>query len=113
MFARSLSKPGRRVLVLAFSIIVLLMMFSSAASAQFPNKKTTVTFSGPVEIPGIDAQVLPAGTYVFRLLDSSSDRNIVQIFSKDMSHVYATILAVANFRLKGTDHRVMHFAKLS
>jgi len=50
------------------------------ARASERDQKTVLTFSGPVEIPG---QVLPAGTYVFKLLDSGSNRHIVQIFSKD------------------------------
>src|ERR1700752_4105341 len=111
MFARSLSKPWSRVLVFAFSITVLCMMFASDAAAQTRNRKTTVTFNVPVEIPGVGAQVLPAGTYVFRLLDSMSDRNIVQVFNKDESHVYATILAIPNYRLKATDKTVMTFSE--
>lgn len=111
MSVRNLSKRLSRSVVFAFSITVLCMMFSSAASAQPWNKKTTVTFSAPVEIPGVGAQVLPAGTYVFRLLDSLSDRHIVQIFNKDESHVYATILAIPNYRLKATDKTVMTFAE--
>jgi len=111
MFARNLSKLLSRALVFAFSVTVLCTIFSNAASAQPRNKKTTVTFSGPVEIPGVGAQVLPAGTYVFRLLDSMSDRNIVQIFNKDQSHIYATILAIPNYRLKATDKTVMTFAE--
>src|SRR2546430_9915918 len=111
MFARNLLKPLSRALVFAFSITALCMMFSSTASAQPWNKKTTVTFSAPVEIPGISAQVLPAGTYVFRLLDSLSDRNIVQIFNKNESHLYATILAIPNYRLKATDKTVMTFGE--
>jgi hypothetical protein len=111
MFARNLSKHLNRALVLAFGITVLCLMLSSTASAQPWNKKTTVTFNAPVEIPGVGAQVLPAGTYVFRLLDSLSDRNIVQIFNKDESHVYATILAIPNYRLRATDKTVMTFAE--
>jgi hypothetical protein len=111
MFARNVSKRLSRALVVAFSITVLFMMFSSTASAQRYDKKTTVMFSAPVEIPGISAQVLPSGTYVFRLLDSLSDRNVVQIFSKDESHLYATILAIPNFRLKATDKTVMTFGE--
>jgi len=111
MSNQNLSKRLSRALVVAFSITVLCVTFSSTASAQPWNKKTTVTFSAPVEIPGVGAQVLPAGTYVFKLLDSMSDRNIVQIFNKDESHVYATILAIPNYRLKGTDKTVMTFAE--
>ena len=111
MFARNLSKGWNRSLVLALSITVLCLIFSSSASAQSWNKKTAVTFSGPVEIPGVGAQVLPAGTYVFRLLDSVADRHIVQIFNKDESHLYATILAIPNYRLKATDKTVMTFAE--
>lgn len=95
----------------AFSVTVLCLMFSGNASAQSWNKRTSVTFSAPVEIPGISAQVLPAGTYVFRLLDSLSDRHIVQIFNKDESHLYATILAIPNYRLQATDKTVMTFAE--
>lgn len=49
------------------------------------DQKTTVTFSQPVEIPG---QVLPAGTYVFKLADSMSDRNIVQVYNSEENHLY-------------------------
>jgi len=111
MFARNLSNRLNRALVFAFSISVLCMMLSSTASAQVWDKKTTVTFSAPLEIPGVGAQVLPAGTYVFRLLDALSDRSVVQIFNKDESHVYATILAIPNYRLKATDKTVMTFAE--
>jgi len=111
MYARNLSKRFSRASMFAFSIGVICMIFSSAASGQSWNKKTSVTFSGPVEIPGVGAQVLPAGTYIFKLLDSQSDRHIVQIFNKDESHVYATILAIPNYRLKATDKTVITFSE--
>jgi hypothetical protein len=83
-----------------------------AAKADDFNQKTVITFSGPVEIPGVHLKgwgVLPAGTYVFKLVDSSSDRHIVQIFSQDEKTVYATILAIPNYRLKATDKTVITF----
>jgi hypothetical protein len=106
-----MSKRLSRALLFAFSIPVFCMIFTSTASAQTWNKKTMVTFSAPVEIPGVGAQVLPAGTYVFKLLDSQSDRNIVQIFNKNQTHVFATILAIPNYRLKATDKTVMTFSE--
>jgi hypothetical protein len=48
---------------------------------------------------------------VFRLLDALSDRNVVQIFNEDESHLYATILAIPNYRLQATDKTVMPFAE--
>lgn len=86
--------------------------FSPAAKADAWDRKTTITFSGPVEIPGVHVAgwgVLPAGTYIFRILDSQQDRHIVQIFNKDETVCYATILAIPNFRLKATDKTVMTF----
>jgi hypothetical protein len=82
------------------------------AKADDWNRKTVMTFSGPVEIPGVHLKgwsVLPAGTYVFKVLDSQSDRHIVQIFSKDEKTIYATILAIPNYRLKATDKTVVTF----
>src|SRR5437667_727204 len=87
-------------------------LFAPSAKADDWNRKTTITFSGPVEIPGVHLKgygVLPAGTYVFKILDSQSDRHIVQIFSKDELTVYATILAIPNYRLKATDKTVITF----
>jgi hypothetical protein len=42
-------------------------------------------------------------------MDSPSDRHIVQIFSQDETHVFTTILAIPNYRLKATDKTVMTF----
>jgi hypothetical protein len=87
-------------------------LLAPSAKADDWNRKTEITFSGPVEIPGVHLVgwgVLPAGTYVFKILDSQSDRHIVQIFSKDELTVYATILAIPNYRLKATDKTVMTF----
>ena len=53
--------------------------------------------------------MLPVGTYVFKILDSTSDRHIVQIFSQDEKTVYAAILAIPNYRLKATDKTVIAF----
>jgi len=91
---------------------VLGIAFSSSARAGEWDRKSILTFSGPVEIPGVHLKgygVLPAGTYVFKVLDSASDRHIVQIFSKDELTVYATILAIPNLRLKATDKTVITF----
>src|SRR5215469_9909888 len=68
------------------------------------NQKTIITFSGPVEIPG---QVLPAGTYVFKLANSQTSRHIVQVFNQDEDHVFGTFLAIPDYRLKPADEPII------
>jgi LPXTG-motif cell wall-anchored protein len=98
-----------RVVATIICLTVVAFALPCRVNADASDKKTIVTFSQPVEIPGV--QVLPAGKYVFKLLDSSSNRNIVQIFNKDQTHVYATILAIPNFRLRATDKTVITFGE--
>jgi hypothetical protein len=92
-------------IILCSSLAVLVGLPRVVADER--NKKTIVTFSHPVEIPG--GKVLPAGRYVFKLLDLASDRNIVQIFNEDQTHLYANIVAIPNYRLRETDETVMTF----
>ena len=98
-----------KVMVVLFCLTLVAVAFTPSVLADEWNRKTVVTFSQPVEIPGVGAQILPAGTYVFKLLDSPSNRHIVQVFNEDMTHVYATILAIPNYRLRATDKTVMTF----
>jgi hypothetical protein len=90
---------------LAFAALAV----SPQLKAQTRNQKTVMTFSDSFEVPGVDAQILPAGTYVFKVVDSDSDRNIVQITNEDGTHVFTTILAINNLRMKRTDKTVLTF----
>jgi len=95
-----------------FCLALVGAALSPAARADEWNRKTVITFSGPVEIPGVHLKgwaVLPAGTYVFKILDSTGDRHIVQIFNEDQTQVLATILAIPNYRLQATDQTVVTF----
>ncbi|MGA2631505.1 MAG: hypothetical protein ABSG54_15000 [Terriglobia bacterium] len=100
-----------KVVAMIFCLSLVALAFAIRVKADDWNRKTTVTFSGPVEVPGVGAQTLPAGTYVFKILDSASDRHIVQIFNQAEDHVYTTILAIPNYRLKATDKTVMTFGE--
>lgn len=86
----------------------LLLGAASIASAQAPdtNNMTTVTFSAPVSLPGV---TLPAGSYLFKLADSQVNRNIVQVFDKDRSKVFATIIAIPAERNEPADETVITF----
>jgi hypothetical protein len=98
-----------KVAAIVFCLSLVVLAVLPSAKADDWNNKTTITFDQPIEVPGVGAQILPAGTYVFKLLDSSSDRHIVQIFNQAEDHVYTTILAIPNYRLRATGKTVMTF----
>ena len=94
------------MIVVVAGLIGLGSALAPRMNADAWDQLTKVTFSAPVEIPG---QVLPAGTYWFKLLESPGDRNIVQIFNQDRDKVYATLLAIPDYRLKPTGKTVITF----
>jgi len=98
-------KIGAMIVCLALVVLA----FSAGGQAGEWNKRTVVTFSAPFEVPGVGAQVLPAGTYVFKLVDHKSDRHVVQILNERQDHVFSTILAIPNYRLHWTDKTVITF----
>jgi hypothetical protein len=92
--------------VILLTGLAFLAGIAPRATADEWDQKTTFTFSGPVEIPG---QELPAGTYVFKLADSQSDRDIVQVFSKDETHLFGTFLSIPNQRLRPAGKPIITF----
>jgi hypothetical protein len=95
-----------RVKVTALVGLGLLAGMIPRAIADESNQKTIFTFSGPVEIPG---QVLDAGTYVFKLAESDSDRDIVQVFNKDETQLYGTFLTIPDERLRPSGKTILTF----
>ncbi len=80
--------------------------FVPRAHADAWNKMTIVTVNEPI-IAG--NKVLDPGTYVWKLLDSQSNRHIVQIFDKDQKHLEETILAIPNYRLQPSGNTQFSF----
>jgi hypothetical protein len=101
---REMCLPKAKVILLA-SLGFLGGMIERATADEW-DQKTVFTFASPVEIPG---QVLEPGTYVFKLLDSQSDRNIVQVFNQREDHLYGTFLAIPDYRLKPAGKPIITF----
>jgi hypothetical protein len=94
-------------LVLAVASIGLLAtVVAPSARADQWDKKTILTVNEPIQVPN---KVLPPGKYVIKLMDSPSDRHIVQIFDGDGMHLITTILAIPNYRLQPTGKTVFGF----
>jgi hypothetical protein len=98
----------RSALALFFGVALAFMLFQPVARADERNEMTKLKFNRPVELPHV---VLPAGSYWFTLANSSSDRNIVEVFSTDWKHEYATLLTIPTYRPHSTDYTVLKFAE--
>lgn len=91
---------GRSVLAIV-AVSCLGVVLPRAAAADPCDKKTVLTFSQAVELPN---RTLPAGTYVFKLADSTSTRHLVQVFDQDgrMLTTLLTIPTIRQTRSEGT-----------
>ena len=98
-------KPFRTFTAL-LGLALLFVAFSSIANADEWDKTTKVTFKESVQVPG---KVLPPGTYVFKLLDSPSNRHIVQIYNQDHTQLITTVLAVPNQRLEPAGKTILTY----
>ena len=99
-------KEIKIALLLAFSLIAILWLSPSSMYADDWDKATKITVNHPFEISGM---ILPAGTYVFKIVDLPGERHAVRISNEDESATYATLLAFPDLRMEATDDTVVTF----
>ncbi len=93
----------------SFAALTLSLMSSAitpAIKADEWNKKTTITIDQAIEVQDT---VLPAGSYVIKLVDSSSVRNLVQIFNADEDRLITAVFAIPAYRLTPRDNSEFKF----
>ena len=88
----------------------LAMPLTSSLRADPVKKATTVTFAGPVEIPGM---VLQPGTYVMKVPDPVTHRDMVGFYNQNESHLYKLVRTVPAYRTRPqlTDKTVLTFTE--
>jgi hypothetical protein len=72
-------------------LVVLVCALASGANAFTSDKRTYFTFNQPVALPGM---TLPAGTYMFRIANPDTSRNIIQVANKQGTESYALLHTV-------------------
>ncbi len=88
------------------SVLIVTFALLSVAHAQRRDKKTDLTVSETIEVPGA---TLTPGKYVVKLVDSQSNRHIVRFLNEDETEVLATVLAIPNQRLEPTGDTTFSF----
>jgi hypothetical protein len=91
----------QRIIPIVLAALLLALSLGSGVKADDWDKKTVVTFDQDVEIPG---WILPAGTYVFKLFNSSSNRYIVQVWDQDEMNLITTLMTVGDSYPNPTGH---------
>src|ERR1700692_2299720 len=99
-------KINKVALLIAFAIASVLFL-EVAAHADEMDQSIKITFSQAIEIPG---QILPAGTYLFKLADPN-DLDVVRIFNSEGTRLYATLQTVTAERSKPTGDTVVVLAE--
>ena len=88
--------------------VALTLALPLGARADENDRLTYMTFSGPVQVPGV---TLAAGTYTFKLADGASNRHVVQIFTKDDNKLITTVMTIPNQRLEPVQDTFVMFAE--
>lgn len=91
---------------LVCSAAVFAVALAPAAHADDFTKLTLLTFSAPVDVPGM---TLPAGTYRFALADPESGRRVVRVTDKDGTKTFGMFLSIPNQRMKPAEKPVVMF----
>ncbi|MGH9145768.1 MAG: hypothetical protein ACRD1Q_03600 [Vicinamibacterales bacterium] len=93
----------------ACGLLLCTLVVATVQAQGLPDQKTYFTFSQAVELPG--GVMLPAGTYTFKLADTSGSRNVVQVFNEDESKILAMFMTVSATRLEPAEDSVITFAE--
>jgi LPXTG-motif cell wall-anchored protein len=89
-------------------LCLALLNIAPFARGDVFNKKTYISFSQPVRVPG---KTLDAGSYVFKLADNQANRHIVQIMNSRENKVYATVLAIPDYRARPGSKTIITFGE--
>jgi hypothetical protein len=91
----------------AAAMMVTLSPAPALAQGQPLDARTEFTFNQPVELPGV---TLPPGSYIFRFVDGTTGRKVMQVQAKDASSkTYGMFLTISAQRPRPSDDAELRF----
>jgi hypothetical protein len=86
---------------------VALGLLAGVATAQTTyDKRTVFTFNRPVSLPGV---TVPAGKYLFRLVDTETTRKVIQVLSEDGKTPYVMLHSIPDVRPEASSSPEVRF----
>jgi hypothetical protein len=97
----------KSLMTAAGAAAIALTMSATPVFAQPLDSRTEFTFNRPVEMPGV---TLPPGTYVFRFVDATTGRKVMQVQAKDASNKnYGMFMTISAQRPRASDDAELRF----
>jgi len=87
----------RNALYTLLGVALLGVLATSSLGAMPMNRATYFRFSKAVQLPGV---ALPAGTYVFEVVNSDSGSDVVRVMSRDRTRTYLLAITLPTHRVR-------------
>ena len=101
-------RATRILITMCCALAIATMFMATGARADEYTKQTFLTFSGPVQVPGM---TLPAGTYMFKLADPDSGRRAIQIWDEKGTKLFTMLLTIPDEQPEPKDDPVVMFSE--
>ena len=98
----------RILITMCCTLAIATMLMVTGARADEYTKLTYLTFSAPVQVPGM---TLPAGTYMFKLADPESGRRAIQIWDEKGTKLFTMLLTIPDEQREAKDEPVVLFSE--
>ena len=96
-----------RLMTMACAAMLTTSAVPASAQGQPLDARTEFTFNQPVELPGV---TLPAGTYIFRFVDATTGKKVMQVQAKDASNKnYGMFMTINAERPRPSDDAELRF----
>ena len=90
----------------ASALAIVGALTAGVASGETFDKRTVFTFDRPISVPGV---TLPAGDYMFRIVDTATGRKVIQVLSGDGKTPYAMLHSIPDVRAEATEDAAVRF----
>jgi hypothetical protein len=97
-----------RALKVLCGAAALVAFLAPGAHADEWNKRTYLTFSGPVQVPGA---TLPAGTYTFEIANPDTSRHVIRVSENDSGKHIGLFMTIPNDRLDAPSDNLVMFSE--
>ena len=101
-------RATRILITMCCALAIATMLMVTGARADEYTKQTFLTFSGPVQVPGM---TLPAGTYMFKLADPEGGRRAIQIWDEKGTKMFTMLMTIPDEQPEAKDDPVVLFSE--